>query len=184
MSLPRDAGEGVEDMDKEGADSREAQGIKLETQAVKDGVEQSDAVRGCAEEKSQETRTPGGINVPNVNGTGRPLLDDPALESTDAGVSVLQVRNIQISEGHLRAIGRWGEEVATQVLSEWEDVREVKWVNAVVERCMPYDIISQQKNDPHTVTPFIFLKRACIKGLLKLIFCSTARTTAFCVMPG
>ena len=81
---------------------------------------------------------------------------DPALESTNAVVSVLQVRNIQFSEDHLRAIGRWGEEVATPVLSELEDLCEAKWVNAEVERCMPYDIISQQKNDPHTVTPFIF----------------------------
>ena len=54
--------------------------------------------RGCAEEKSQETRTPAGGNESNVKETGRALLDDPARESTDAGVSVLQVRTIQISE--------------------------------------------------------------------------------------
>ena len=38
-------------------------------------------------------------------------------------------------------MGRWGEQVSMQVLSEWEDVREVKWVNAEVEQCMSYNNI-------------------------------------------
>ena len=38
------------DKNKEGADLRETQGVKLGTQAVKDGAEESDAVRGCDRE--------------------------------------------------------------------------------------------------------------------------------------
>ena len=56
-------------------------------------------------------------------------------------------------------------------MSEWEDVREVKWVNAEVERCMPYNNIRKVRSS-HVDNIYIrnVLKIVCIKSLLKVIF--------------
>ena len=102
-----------------------------------------------------------------------PLLEDAELEARDAGVwfghheisrrvssnvssSVSGLvgaarAGLVLSEQELRAMGRWGEEVACKVLAERNDLCEVVWVNAHAETGHPYDITLRSKQDPQQV---------------------------------
>ena len=55
------------------------------------------------------------------------------------------------SEEELRLIGRWGEEVAFKVLSARQDVCDVVWMNATLEKGFPYDITLRLKDDAEEV---------------------------------
>jgi hypothetical protein len=101
------------------------------------------------------------------------LLEDPTLEASDAGVwfghheiSRRVSSNVSssvsglvgasragrvLSEQELRAMGRWGEEVASKVLAERDDLCDVVWVNAHAETGHPYDITLRSKQDPQQV---------------------------------
>ena len=165
-----EVGDGCGDRGEENAGGHGADIAAGEGAGETQGLNARSTIAGSPTAEAKEGASGDGADV--RDGRVR-LLDDAALEARDAGVWFSPDETSKrvsshvsatassvvgagrggrvLSENELRAMGRWGEEVACKVLAERQDLCEVAWVNAQAESGLPYDITLRSKQDPQQV---------------------------------